>query len=395
MAGKIPVKPKVLEWARQEAGLRPQEAAQLVGLDPARLADFESGRDRPTIAELHRIAEKYGVATLTLLLTEPMAPPPTPEDFRTVGGASPALSSEGKRAIREVARWRELIADLVAEDPQLTALVELPIASPNDPIEALALRERTRLQVSIEDQLSWPDTREAFNHWRWRVEAQGILVFLIPLKARDFRGFSFWNHDGLPTVAINSEESEPAQSFTLFHEYAHLLRRQAALCNQKENTSRGSDERFCNQFAAGLLMPRQLVMRIVDQHYAGGPAEWSDDDLGTLARKLKVSMEACALRLEELGLAPEGFYRRYAARWEADTWIKPPRFGRGGGSIYHRRFLNRFGGYYVSLTLRAMERGLISSADAGDLLGARAKHLGALQADLMEQRAKYAPAAAR
>jgi Zn-dependent peptidase ImmA (M78 family) len=63
------------------------------------------------------------------------------------------------------------------------------------------------------------------------VEAQGVFVYQINASTTDdWRGIAIFDERNIPVIVINSNETFPAaKSFTLFHEYAHLLLRQGVV----------------------------------------------------------------------------------------------------------------------------------------------------------------------
>ena len=117
--------------------------------------------------------------------------------------------------------------------------------------------------MSIAEQIGWPNVDDALSYWRTRVEEQGILVFSSRVPRQDCHGFSFGSESLAPVIFLNDEELPQAQIFTLFHEYAHLILRDTALCLEREGTDWGVTERFCNRFVAALLMPPDAVARAI------------------------------------------------------------------------------------------------------------------------------------
>lgn len=57
----------MLRKLRLNAGLSQKEAAILIGCSPTCLSDWESGRYRPRISRLHKVADLYHVSTMDIL----------------------------------------------------------------------------------------------------------------------------------------------------------------------------------------------------------------------------------------------------------------------------------------------------------------------------------------
>ncbi len=110
-------------------------------------------------------------------------------------------------------------------------------------------------------------------------------------------------------MVSKAEEYDPAKTFTLIHEYCHLLLREPGISDQnRENPV----EEYCNRFAGAFLIPRS-ALRAVLPRWPNEPVEWERNDIREWAGQLKVSQQALALRLEDLGAAPAGFYGRLVA----------------------------------------------------------------------------------
>src|SRR5712692_1536300 len=146
------VKPELLRWGRETAGLSIEAAAKKVGVKPEKLAGWESGDERPSIPQLRNIAEAYKRPLAAFYLP---APPPTlerPRDFRRAPGEgpsvdSPALLYEMRRALyrREVAI--ELLEELDEEPVSLALTV-----SQTEDAEEVGARIRSLLGVDFATQ---------------------------------------------------------------------------------------------------------------------------------------------------------------------------------------------------------------------------------------------------
>lgn len=227
-AESIEVTPAVLSWARGVSGLAIEDVAKRLKVAPDELREIEEGARTPTFGQLRRLATVYALPLSTLLMPEPVDAPDRPEDMRTVGGRPTNLSPVTLRVIREARERQNQAADLIAEAPGLLQAPDLPKAALSDDPEALGAAERSRVGITSEAQVGWHDASEAFQRWRQVVEGQGIFVFVQPMPRDDARGFCLVDHSGPPVIVANSAESDQAKSFTIFHEYAHVLLRSAA-----------------------------------------------------------------------------------------------------------------------------------------------------------------------
>ena len=181
----------------------------------------------------------------------------------------------------------------------------------------------------------------------------------------DSRGFTMYDAKDLPCIVVNkSEDYAVARIFTLLHEYGHLLIRQPGISD--ENPA-NPVEAFCNRFAAGFLMPK-FALRELMGTWPNGPIEWYSAQIQDWAKKLKVSQQALALRLEQLGLAPDGFHRRFI--WSAP----PPQAQKRKEGNYLNNRIFEIGGHFAGAVMGAFDRGAITKAAAVEALNLSPRH---------------------
>ena len=377
--------PAVLVWARERWGLDVAEAARELKIERGKLEAIEAGKEFPEIALLDQMTKVYQLAFTNFVLREPPQQFGDPQDFRTVGGQAPRYSTETRQAITLTHVDQDAATDLALELGRAVAPA-LERTRLGQDVEALAARQRALLGVGDDAQAEWKDARAAFGAWRVRIEGLGILVFLRSFPREDCRGFSSWPDGLMPAIVVNRREEPQAQVFTLMHEFGHLLLRQPGLCNQDELEDHANVERFCNQFAAAVLMPRDVMMRLVEELGLPAQPDWQRRDISRLARALKVSQPAAILRLEHLKIAAQGTYEALNYSGDEDTW-RPERQGGGGGpnAPYSRRHLNLLGSRYVQLVFDALDAGLIDGTDADMYLDLKIKHFRELRGELANQ----------
>lgn len=179
MAAKVKalVKPELLVWARESAGLTVDQAAKGITKDPQKLAAWERGDDRPSVSQLRRLATKYKRPLAVFYLSEPPIDFEPLRDFRRLPGEIAGVLSPALRAeIRFARERRDLGLELYDELGQQPPRFELRSTMARDP-EELGEQIRTYLGVTYEQQSSWRDPRIGYNAWRALIEAQGVLVF--------------------------------------------------------------------------------------------------------------------------------------------------------------------------------------------------------------------------
>jgi transcriptional regulator with XRE-family HTH domain len=95
MSRSIPalVKPALLFWARERAGLRLEDAATKLDIEAEKLQQWEQGTDRPTIAQLRKMGEVYKRPLAVFFLSEPPVGFDPQREFRRLPGVTPQTES--------------------------------------------------------------------------------------------------------------------------------------------------------------------------------------------------------------------------------------------------------------------------------------------------------------
>lgn len=371
---EIPVAGDVLIWAREFRGLSPAEAADKLGIPIDELQQYEAEAKKPSLTKFEKMAAVYRLPLATLFRRTRPPAPAAPSDFRTFEGEPPQQSFDFRVALSNVRTFQAALRVIGSEDENFRRPQLRQYAFARDPFEQGAV-ERRAIGTSVERQLQW-NAGDGFRHWRAIVERLGVSVYLQKFELADCRGFSVWDDEALPAIVINkAERSENAWVFTLIHEYAHLLIRRPGI---SDFNARNPTEAFCNRFAAAFLMPEIALRRILHE-WPLRPIEWDDVTIREAARALKVSARALAIRLEELGKAPEGFNRRFAG-----AGVVREREDSGGS--YVRTRLSEIGGRYTESILNALDRDVIDSVHASEALGLGPPHIDRAREYLRRQR---------
>lgn len=376
----LPISPKILKWARETAGLTAAEAAEKLDVDAEKLKNWEatSGTERPGITVIRKMVTVYRRSPTVFLLPEPPQEKPLPKDFRTIGGADNRLTSAVLFAVRDAEQDRSEVGRLIEEDPSLLTVRRVGSAHLEEAPSHHAFIERKRLNVSFEDQLGWR-RGEVFNKWRAAVERLGVLVFLKKMPEEDCLGFSLLDSNGLPTIVVNSaSESEEARSFTLFHEYAHLILKQEGICSDFAH-AKGRVEPWCNNFSGNMLIPEKIIKRLRPDLEIGRKRQWDFEELTHLARQLRVSRQALAIRLQDLGLAPTSLYSEVEHQLKLEKEAQKPKPKKKVIIPQHIKAVSASGKATASVVLGALDRGSINVLEASAILNLSARYFGDLR----------------
>jgi Zn-dependent peptidase ImmA (M78 family) len=362
-ATEVPVTPSVLRWAIEESGYSTEDIAQAVGVRLSVLERWVSGEQKPTLTHARKLASKLHRPFAALLLPAPPESPPLPVEFRHPIGDRRELNPNERRHLRRAARFQEVLSwlarELEIERPRT------PLASVDDNPVLVANAARDVLRITTTDQKGWASPSVAFDEWRTALERTGHLVFLFSLGKDSSRGFSLWD-DFAPVVAVNTAWNESARIFTLFHEMGHLITRTSSACLESVRTTSGTDpiERWCERFAAAVLMPSKDVETTLRQYgWRLGGQITTLAIAKSLATLYKVSLRAAVIRLIELNVAAWALYDEIPPISDK----KPPGGGGGGRSRTQIRE-DQFGDRVTSLLVSAVEQDVLSRSQAVEFL---------------------------
>jgi Zn-dependent peptidase ImmA (M78 family)/transcriptional regulator with XRE-family HTH domain len=372
------VRPALLIWARESAGFTLEQAAEKVEIEPRTLKAWETGEDRPSIAQLRKVAAQYKRPLAVFFLAQPPEGFDAQREFRRLPGLTPkAESPELRSALRTALFRREAARDIYERlgerIPDCTIAIH-----PTDSEDVLVHRIRSALNITWDDQLNWPSQAQqytAFNAWRSAIEAQGILVFQTgKVSIEEMRGTSMPDRP-LPVILLNNKDAPVGRIFTLLHEFVHIL-----LTNGGHRSSRMEGqrlpedqylERVSNRIAAAVLMPRQAFIAL--SRSFPGAISGSDESLSRFSKQIKVSAEAILRRLVEVKLARGALYKAKRHQWQQRPWHIPA--PAGGGPPVEVQRLAEYGRPFASLVLEGYQRNVVSSSDVVDYLGVQLKYV--------------------
>ncbi len=375
------VEPAMLVWARKSAGLSVEELARRLGIAPSKLQDWEAGTSSPTVKQLQRLAAACKRPSAVLYLSEPPTDFMPLRDFRRLpGDGLRAISPELTYQIRRAQERRAASLDLSEAAGFQVNPFELRADTDEAP-EEVGARIRNALGVTLDAQSSWSGTYEAFNSWRSAAENLGVLVFQArDVEVSEIRGFSLAERIA-PTIVVNTKDTPNGRTFSLLHEFAHLMLRVSGICDLDDETQPPEERRievFCNAVAAAALMPRDQFLAIPMVASTTSRRRWSDTEIAALSRTFRVSREAVLRRLLELGRTTLAFYREKRHEYAAE--YSTHERSSGGFAPPHTMAVAVAGKPFVRLVLQSYYQDRISLSAVSDYLGVRVKHLPRIEA---------------
>jgi Zn-dependent peptidase ImmA (M78 family)/transcriptional regulator with XRE-family HTH domain len=290
----------MLRWARGRAGLSEGALAKRF----PKLALWELGEVSPTLKQLEAFAAATHTPIGFLFLQEPPVEEVPIPDFRTIAGAPIASPSPDLLETVYICQQRQA---WYREHSQAIDTRPLPFvgsAARSTPIERVADEMSGALSFDLDARRRCATWTEALRRLIGQADAMGVMVMCSgvvlnnnqrKLNPREFRGFALCD-DVAPLVFINGADTKAAQMFTLAHELAHIWLGESALSDSCTSAMPDHEvERWCNQVAAELLVPLQILRSQLESDID------LDEELARLARRFKVSTLVILRRLYDAG----------------------------------------------------------------------------------------------
>lgn len=383
------VNPEILTWARERAGLSLAEAADTVGLSAARgqtplerIRALEAGEVPPTRPLLVRMAKKYRQPLLTFYLERPPRIGNRGQDFRAAVTSDREDEAVLDTMIRRILASQGLIRAALESADEAETVGFIGAHTLTDGRGEVLLSLQRVLQLSRTDLREAGDVDAAFALLRTRAEAAGVFVVLMgnlgshhtDLDTNTVRGFAAADPVA-PLIVINEKDYHAAWSFTLLHEFTHLLLGQTGVSGGEPDLE---VERFCNDVASQFLLADDELAAFD----VGGDLATLSSRIADFAPPRQVSQSLVAYRLMRLGRLPPDRWRAldrylYSAWVQSQAARREKRRAKSGGPDYYVVRQHRLGGL-VEFASRMLRTGALSTSKAGTVLGVRPQNVGPL-----------------
>ncbi len=314
MAGRVEnINKDILRQSRGQIGLSLSVVAKKV----AKIGAIEAGDQKPTFKQLNTLAELYKVPRWVFIsdhLPEKYQFDKAIPSFRKFSDSNADVFGDPKvRSVTaRVESFRELILELREDMGEAVSNFKPPALSKKATPEDLSGQIRNWLEIT--------GKRPDFSEWKEILEEKNIFIFMTSkykgwshVDKALLRGLAIY-YQKLPIIIINDSDSKKAQSFTLFHELGHLLRKESAIDDWGAYNQQV--ERWCDELAGRVLMP-------ADQFRAAACNTDLDDldGIKSIASDFQVSTYACLVRLRQLRLIDQNDYLCFEAQL-ADEYRK-------------------------------------------------------------------------
>ena len=291
----------IVRRLRHEKLLSQVVLAKRAGMSPAQLCKLESGCHDVTSATLRRLADALDVSAAVLIGEEKVS-----QKRRTAKRAKPCVEREMFKPVVRGLLPDEDVAGIAAEvvsyeQAILEKETELEVASG----ASLQMRYPYELDEPSAE-LAARDMRQSLGLGREPVADLASVLELCNVRVLEivrssaFQSVSFYGAERQTlTVVLNANNTPERNRFRLAYELGAATAFARGDC--KTVRDEGEVHRYLKRFAAAFLMPEESVRRDVAQ-YGIRKDRWTMKLLLMVRRRYRVSAEAFALRLEELGL---------------------------------------------------------------------------------------------
>ena len=355
MVQNIEVNVHILKQCRKQMGLSLKDVKKIV----PKISEIEDASKEPTPKQLTKLANIYQVPRWVFIEDKlpqeyHYAQMPTFRRFKRSTAFNP---SKIRQLVSRVEQYRDLYLELRLE-------MDEPL-QPFKSVRPLESAEKTAESIQKWLQLNEPLD---FDSLREKLEDQNIFIFMTSkykgwsnIDKTSFRGLSIF-YETLPIIVINDSDYKKAQSFTLFHELGHLLKKNTVIGCEQDH--RKEEERWCDQLAGCVLMPSastDTLNQSFDQL----------KDIKKIAEQFKISPYSCLVRLKQLGFINQKKYKSFENQLESkhQELQRKLKENDGGPPRYrHLEVQKQFGNPFIRSIFHALHNREITLHKASQIL---------------------------
>lgn len=380
---KALITPEVLQWARERRiRLELGYAAKKLKIDPEILEAWENGTQKPTFAQLKRIAKLYKTHISIFYLPEPPTGFQPLTDYRVLPKSTTIDEDQAYRLnanIVEAFDRRETLIELYALLEEPTPQLILNVDRHENP-EREAKKIGEFLEFNRAELQKEKEQYAALKFWKRTVEAKGILVCQtsvnshLSVELQTFRGFCIAQRP-VPVIVVNPKDSPYGRIFTIIHELVHIALGESVIQNTgfEELSFPNLDpiEIFCNQVTAEVLVPQNELLATVK-------LQTLEDDLPKISKYFHVSPEVIMRRLLTLKKISQRKYQTFRNSQLKKYSSSPTR--SSGAAPLPNRLLNTSGEHFARTAFTAYYEDKITIAELASVFSNCAtKHLSKIE----------------
>lgn len=352
---KYQIQPEILEFMRKSSGMSEDDVAKKLKLSKAKYLNIENGEESIPQNFLIQLADIYKRPLIAFYSTEIKTVPELPHDYRL--NRDKKLSPEVFLAKRKAIYLSEQLKEITGKASSLPEI--------NTNISAYELAERIKTLLELDYRFLRELTEEPIiSYYKSQIEELFCIPIIEhPLKSNGVRAFSVYGE--VSVIILNESDSAEVKLFSLFHEFCHLLKRQEGICSVdfEKDKNNQPEERYCDEFAAHLLMPKSELQKIIHEPIT------TLSQVEKLAKAFGVSKQVTIIRLKELELINEPKYRAFKSKLES---INRVGFGRRN---WEKTFVNRTSRLVLNTLVNSFKKGDLTYSSLSTITGIKDKYL--------------------
>ena len=288
-----------LRLARENAGIRQDDAAQFIGMSRPTLVSIEKGVRRVRIEELQVLTRHYGVSVNALLRREAVHTDLVPR-FRKL------RETEDKHTAEAI----QLFNDLIKADVEMENVLGIERRRTYPPDRGinegnvLTLAEKHAQELRAWLGFGPGPIADIFSVIELGL---GIRLYQRRLSSKSkVAGLFTYDETVGACILLNANHPLPRRIQSAAHELGHFYgTRNTPEVLEEDDRFLSRDERYANAFGRALLTPAESFEESFRQ-LKEITGKTTRRLIILLSQQYRISRQACGLRLEELGLAKKG-----------------------------------------------------------------------------------------
>lgn len=372
--GKVSlISPEVVRWVRARLGITEDECAALLKIKKNRLIAMENGEWPVSMTSATKLAQLVLKPVEMLMGSKPPIFKPGVADFRTVGNEELSkVSIQLEATLLHAQECQDWYADMREED----GYAPFPFGgciSLTTPPEEAAKKVKQLLSISDEDRKRCKGSNDYYKLIVSQIERNNILVMQNgnvgnnsrqKLNVEEFRGFALSNKYA-PLIFVNTSDSTNARTFTLIHEFVHLLLGDTGVSSpESDQNPINRVEQYCNAVAAEYLLPKSVLIE-----YCRSCEQVGYDELCELASRQRISFAVVIISARKHHLiSKEKFEELYSKYRKAIEERRLKAKKRSRGPAFEVVATKRFGVPFIRAVLSEVKYGSLNPVDACHLL---------------------------
>jgi Zn-dependent peptidase ImmA (M78 family)/DNA-binding XRE family transcriptional regulator len=353
------INPDILFFMRKSSGMSEDDIAKKLKLSKSEYLSIEKGDKKIAQNLLIHLADIYKRPLIAFYSVDPTQFAELPHDYRL--NRDKKISPEVFLAKRKALYLAEELREITGRK------TKLPEINPNISTNELANKVRMHLEIDFNflNELIERKEETALSYYKSLIEEKFFIPVLEhPLKSNGVRAFSVF--DDVCIMVLNESDSNEVKLFSLFHELCHLLKRQDGICTVdiEKDKSNQPEEKYCDEFAAFLLLPEDLLRNEITQLPIATLKQLND-----ISRKFGVSKLVTIIRMKELNIIDSRQFKILKGKLEA---VKKNGFGRRN---WEQTYIKRTSRLVLNHLLDSFRKGDMTYTSLSTITGIKDKYL--------------------